>query len=53
MSSKDQYNSPSYILPLENQPYIFKEGLFTRELNPIIENKERTLTIKCTQPNCR
>ena len=39
-SSKDQYNSPSYTLPLDNLPYIFQGGLFTRELNPIIENKE-------------
>lgn len=54
LSSKEAlYNSLDFQLSSENIPYIFKEGLFLRELDPIIENKPRTLTITCTQLNCR
>lgn len=51
--SKDIYNNPTFELSLESQPYIFKEGLLIKELDPIKENKERTATIKCMQPNCK
>ena len=52
-SSKDLYNNPTFELSLESQPYIFKNGLLIKELDPIKENKERTVTIKCTQLNCK
>ena len=53
-SSKESlYNNLDFQLPTINIPYIFQEGLFLRELDPIIEGKLRTITIKCTQPNCR
>lgn len=51
--SSNLFNTIDYQLPSTNLPYIFQEGLFIRELDPIIENKTRTLTIKCTQPNCK
>jgi hypothetical protein len=53
MSSKNLYNTPNFQLNLESQPYIFKAGLFTKELDPIKENLERTVTVKCTQPYCK
>ncbi|KFY61801.1 hypothetical protein V497_02726, partial [Pseudogymnoascus sp. VKM F-4516 (FW-969)] len=51
--SKDLSNTIDFQLPLENQPYIFQQGLFSRELDPINENKARTVTIKCTQLYCK
>lgn len=53
MSYKNQYNNIDFKLPIENIPYIFKEGLFIRELNPIIEGEERTINIKCSQLHCK
>ena len=46
-------NQESYSLP-ENQPLIFKRGLFTKELDPIQEDPTlpRTVTIKYAYKNC-
>jgi hypothetical protein len=46
-------NQESYKLP-ENQPLIFKRGLFIKELDPIKEDPTlpRTVTITCTYKNC-
>jgi hypothetical protein len=46
------YNNLDFQLPTINLPYIYKANLFIRELDPIILNKERTVTIKCSQPTC-
>ena len=53
MSSISIQNTINYQLPTNNLPFIFQHKLFTRELNPIVKNKARTLTIKCTQPHCK
>ena len=53
MSSINNQNSINYQLSTTNLPFIFQHDLFIRELNPIIENKARTLTIRCTQPYCK
>ena len=47
-------NQEEYILP-ENQPLIFKRGLFIKTLDPIQEDPTqiRTVTIKCMYKNCK
>ena len=52
MSFNTLYNNEDFTLPTINLPYIYKANLYIRELEPIIENKERKITIKCTQLNC-
>lgn len=39
----------------ENQPLIFKRGLFIKTLDPIQEDptKPRTVTVACTYKNCK
>ncbi|KAH8890734.1 hypothetical protein GQ53DRAFT_747412 [Thozetella sp. PMI_491] len=47
-SYKDlKYNKTDFIL-IDKDIYIFKNGLFTRDLQPIDYNKEREVLIKCT-----
>jgi hypothetical protein len=41
-----KYNKPDF--QLSTRIYIFNNGLFTRELQPIDYNKERELFIQCT-----
>ncbi len=38
-----------------NQPLIFKRGLFIKELNPIEQDptQPRTVTVTCTYKNCK
>lgn len=47
-------NQENYTLP-ENQPLIFKRGLFKKTLDPIQEDptKPRTVTVTCTYKNCK
>ena len=46
-----EYNDPTFEFEPNDQSsvYIFQNHLFTRFLNPIITNKEREMTIKCTR----
>jgi hypothetical protein len=51
-------NAEDFQINLEDQPIIFKQGLFKKILEPPKDNPEdpknyRTVTIKCTQLGCR
>ena len=50
LTKTTDYNDPDFKLPApEDSPiYIFRNGLFIQELKPVIPNKEREMTIKCT-----
>lgn len=49
-NKKIDYNHPDFQLEPDEKStiYIFKNNLFTRELLPIIKDKERQILIKCT-----
>jgi hypothetical protein len=51
-------NHPDFELePIEQQPIIFKKGLFSKTLDPPKDNPDllenyRTITVKCLYLNC-
>ena len=44
------YNSKDFTLEPDSESliYIFRNGLFTRSLLPIIKNQDRQILVKCT-----
>ena len=48
-------NQEDFKIDLSSQSSIFKYGFFIKELDPIQEDitKPRTVTISCTQRNCK
>ena len=54
-STNISQNQEDFKINLNTQPLIFKYNYFIKELNPIQEvpTEPRTVTITCTQKNCK